>query len=231
MKRVPSRVDVDVARARISSRDDAHRLDAPAARACSASSSRMRGSRLADHRRHARLEDPGLLARDLPRACRRGIRCDRGRSTSRRRRAASTTFVESSRPPRPVSITATSTSRAREIVERHRGRRLEERRAESLDRSASTASMKSTTSSSAIGSPSTTMRSRKSTRCGDVYVPTRRPFAREQRLGRRDAASLPVRAGDVKRRDTRGADRRARASSARVRSRPNLNAPVVRANR
>ena len=42
-------------------------------------------------------------------------------------------FVESSRPPSPTSMTATSTLRAREVVEGHRRRRLEEGRADLLD--------------------------------------------------------------------------------------------------
>ena len=77
------------------------------------------------------------------------------------------TVVASSRPPRPTSSTATSTaSRAKwsspsavvvsNIV------------ASSLATSVPSASTPSTTASSAIGSPSTRMRSRNDTRCGEV---------------------------------------------------------------
>jgi hypothetical protein len=61
-------------------------------------------------------------------------------------------------------------------------------------------SMKATMSSAGMGLPSTTMRSRKSTRWGDVYRPMRRHTSRfaKQRLHGGDTASLPVRAGDVK---------------------------------
>jgi hypothetical protein len=50
-------------------------------------------------------------------------------------------------------------------------------------------SIHSTTSSSLIGFPSMSTRSRKSTRCGEVYRPTRRPSRR--RMASSVAQTLP----------------------------------------
>ena len=73
-------------------------------------------------------------------------------------------------------------------------------------------------------SPSTMMRSRKSTRCGDVYVATRSPL-RARAAPRSSRRCFPSRS--CRRRGTTDSARCGSpscASSARVRSRPNLNA-------
>ena len=75
------------------------------------------------------------------------------------------TFVASSRPPRPTSMTPTSTRGTREPEEGGRqvsSLELGRRAVASLDRSAaaSTSSRTSAKSDGAIGWPSTTMRSR-----------------------------------------------------------------------
>ena len=210
---------------RIVARAGARARVAPASRATSR-------RRLADHRRHARLEDARLLARDL---LERGaevlgvIEPDRRHA---RRRAACTHVgrVESSAEAR-LDRRATSAPRA----------------AKYSNAIAVVASKNDAPSRSTAGDPSLDevddLAARRSAR-------RRRRCARENRRGaatcsaRRAApsrassasavatrASLPVRAGDVQRRDTARCGSPSSASSARVRSRPNLKAPVVRANR
>ncbi len=144
-------------------------VDAPARVACSTSRSRIRGSRSPITAGTPGLKMPAFSRGDRLERGRRGTPCDRGRSTSRPRRRGSTTFVESSRPPRPVSIDGHVGARARE-VSRTPSPSWPRRSVAptSLDQRAGAWSMNATTSSDEIGSPSTTMRSRKSTRCGDV---------------------------------------------------------------
>ena len=165
--RRPAVVDVDTIEARPRRRRFAPSTR-PRARACSARRSRMRGSRSPITAGRPGLKMPAFSRGDLLE--RRAeilhvIEADRRDAGDERDPA---TFVESSRPPSPASMTATSAPRAREVVERHRGRRLEEARADLLDQRQVRRVMKSTTSSAGIGSPPTTIRSRKSTRCGDV---------------------------------------------------------------
>ena len=105
---VPSRVDADVARASISSAT-MRTGDAPAvARARRRAARECVGSRSPITAGTPALEDARLLAGDLLERVAEVLACDRARSTSRRRRAESSTFVESSRPPSPASMTATS---------------------------------------------------------------------------------------------------------------------------
>src|SRR5437899_3951977 len=99
------------------------------------------------------------------------------------------TVVASRRPPRPTSSTATSTasrakwSRASAVVASNI---VASSRATSVPR----ASTPSTTPSSGMGSPSTRMRSRNETRCGEVYRPTRWPAA--LRIAASIAATEPL---------------------------------------
>ena len=86
------------------------------------------------------------------------------------------TFVLSSRPPRPTSITAMSTPRAARSAKAMAvvaSKKLAPRR--SMWGSSTLAH--SANASSLMGTPSTTTRSRTETRCGDVYTPTRKPRA------------------------------------------------------
>ena len=126
------------------------------------------------------------------------------------------TFVASCRPPSPASTTATSTPASANASERSRGQRLELRRAE----------------------PSACGRTRcdraLEVRLGAADADPLAPAAHvrreigadgeagvgEQRLGQARRRRLAVRADDVHRRIARAADRRARASSARIRSSP-----------
>src|SRR2546427_3612985 len=99
------------------------------------------------------------------------------------------TVVASRRPPRPTSSTATSTasrakwSRASAVVASNI---VASSRATSVPR----ASTPSTTPSSGMGSPSTRMRSRNETRCGEVYRPTRWPA--DLRIAASIAATEPL---------------------------------------
>ena len=79
------------------------------------------GSWRRDDRRHAALQDAGLLGGDLGRACRRGSCCvvERDRRDHGTASGRSITLVASSRPPRPTSSSSTVGRHAR----RRRGRR------------------------------------------------------------------------------------------------------------
>ena len=121
--------------------------------------------------------------------------------------------------------------RAREEVEGHRRRRLEERRAEALDRRRPALDEVDDVRPRRPRSPSTTMRSRKSTRCGDVYLPTRSPCARSSASS--VAQTLPFPFVPATWNDAQALVRvaeRARAAPPSARARTCVS-PVVRANR
>jgi hypothetical protein len=143
--------------------------------------------------------------------------------------SGSTTLVESSRPPSPVSTTATSAPAAREVVEGHGCSRLEERRTDPLDRRGPARDERRD-----LG------RGDRHARDDDALAEVdevRRSVGRdapaagrEQRHERRHRAPLPVRTGDVEQRTARCGSPSS-ASSARVRPRPYVLPPPVRANR
>ncbi len=96
-----------------------------------------------------------------------------------------TTFVESRRPPRPTSSTATSTRARRKSSKAIAVVTSKNVGGDSSDPSASrpsitrrTCSINSTSRLESTGTPSTANRSSRRTRCGDVYRPTFTPAAR-----------------------------------------------------
>ena len=94
------------------------------------------------------------------------------------------TFVASSRPPSPTSMTPTCAPRAARSAKAMAvvaSKKLASRRSICGWRNV----VHSANASSPIGTPSTTMRSRTETRCGEVYIPTLCPRA---------ASSAPMKA-------------------------------------
>ena len=85
-----------------------------------------------------------------------------------------TTLVESSRPPSPVSTTATSTPQARN-QQKAIAVVISKKEKLCAVKKSRWRSTKSATNSLGIISPSTRIRSRKSIRCGEVYNPVRYP--------------------------------------------------------
>jgi len=101
------------------------------------------------------------------------------------------TLVESSRPPSPTSMTATSTPRAARSAKAMAvvaSKKLASRRSISDCKKL----VHSAKASSPIGMPSTSMRSRTDTRCGDVYSPTLRPRARSSAATKAQVDPLPL---------------------------------------
>ncbi len=111
-----------------------------------------------------------------------------------------TTLVESHSPPMPTSITATSTgasakhARARTVSASKKvsgSSPFAVSSASVISRIGTMSSQFSTKRAAAIGSPSTTMRSRIDTRCGLVMSPVRSPCARTMLSAIRAVEVLP----------------------------------------
>ena len=137
------------------------------------------------------------------------------------------TLVASRRPPSPVSITATSTAA---VLKKSNAIAVVASKNVAPSRSTSGVQRptNSTICSGATGAPSTRNRSRKSTRCGDVYLPTFSPCARS--TASIPAQTLPfplVPATCSVTRSWCGSPSSVR--KALTRSRPSFQAPVVRA--
>ena len=140
-----------------------------------------------------------------------------------------TTFVASSRPPSPVSITATSTS---ERANQSNAIAVVASKNVAPVRSTSGVQrpMKSTTYCSSTGRPSMRNRSRKSTRCGEVYFPTRNPRCRNTASSVAHTLPFPLVPATWRMR-SRSCGSPSADSRAAVRSSPNRDPPVVRSNR
>ena len=146
-------------------RHDAHRRRSHGVRLSREAGADL-GIQVADHGRRARLEDPALLGRDQrARVAEQLHVIEPDRRHARHDGLHDVRRVEP--PAEPRLDDRDVRTRAREVVERQRGRDLEERRAERLgDRRPAPHEVDDRRLLDRR--PSTTMRSRKSTRCGDV---------------------------------------------------------------
>src|SRR3989475_3427632 len=104
-----------------------------------------------------------------------------------------TTLVASRRPPRPTSITRTSTPRkARNAISVTISKNVSPGSPSAQGTRARTSSSSSQARSSEMGSPSSRMRSQKWLRCGLVYSPVRSPAARKADSANAQVDPLPL---------------------------------------
>jgi hypothetical protein len=100
-------------------------------------------------------------------------------------------FVASSRPPSPTSTTATSTPASAKCASASAVVASKKVAPSSVSRGA-LCSSHAVMASGAMGTPSTAIRSEKSTRCGEVYRPTRTPAPRSSASSVATVLPLPL---------------------------------------
>ncbi len=143
--------------------------------------------------------------------------------------SGSSTLVASRRPPSPTSTTDTSTP-ARANISNAIAVVASKKVAWSASTIGSRRPIQSTTASSVTGVPSIRMRSRKSTRCGELYTPTRTPARLSSASSVAHTLPLPF----VPPTWNACSDASGRSIAPRracMRSRPSFHFPVVRANK